>query len=96
MVMVTSCELVREGKPWPVIVRRIVICAVVGGVLFGLLTGSWEFGSLLAATVVGIPLVCVALSALWGAIVIPPTMLVMRWLGVQSPRKGETTRAPDK
>ena len=95
--MATSRESAREGEPWPVIALRVVICAALAGVLFGVLTGSWMFGSMVAATVVGIPLACTTLSVLWGAIVIPPTMLAMRWLGAWSSMRGSRgARSPDK
>ena len=97
MVMATSHEPAREGKPWPVIVLRVVISAALAGAFLGVLTGSWIVGSMVAATVVGLPLACMALSVLWGAIVIPPTMLAMRWLGAWSSRRGNTRPgAPDK
>ena len=90
-----------EGKPWCVVVARIVTAAAMVGVLLGLLAQDWRPGLCAAVIIVGIPVVGVALNIIWGAMVIPPMVLLMKLLcekgamGMRSTNPGKSEAHDD-
>lgn len=89
MVMGSMRDCPGQRRSWATIARRTVVFSAVWGGLIGWLCDSLLAGLISAGAVLALPVLCLAVSVFLGLVVIPPTMLVLRALGVRFRRAGE-------